>query len=413
MPATATRSTGVRFALLCGATLFEFVALGIYLSALPLFVTEELGASRSTVGLAVGGFSLTAVLLRPSVGRGIDRQGRRLFLAAAPAILVATSAGFVVTGAVPAVVVLRLLQGVAGACFYTAAATVATDLAPEGRRAEYLARFSLFLYGGLAIGPALGEAVVDAYGYGWTWTVAGAAAFASLAVALSLPETRPVGRDSDGVELAAVPRARAVGLARYLHPAAVGPGLVIITAAVGYTAITAFSSLYARHIGMSSSGPLYVTFAMSVIVVRLFAGRLADRHGRIAVALPGMALAAAGMGLLALQPAPALAFVGVGGFGAGFSLVFPALMALTVDRVPEAERGAAVGSFTVFFDIGSTTGSYAVGAVADRYGFGGGYGLPAVLCLIGLGILTRLGRRVRDEAATMADEAPLPEPSGA
>jgi MFS family permease len=188
---------------------------------------------------------------------------------------------------------------------------------------------------------------------------------------------------------------------------------------------------------MSSSGPLYTTFAVVVLAVRLVGGRLADRRGRIVVALPGMGLCVVGMAVLALQPAPALAFVGVAGFGAGFSLLFPALMALTVDRVADAERGAAVGSFTAFFDIGSTTGSFAVGAVSDRYGFGGGYGLPAVLGLVGLGILIRLGRQVRAESEAMpppwpngmpppwpngmpppwpngmGDEAPLPEPPGA
>lgn len=395
-------SVGPRFALLCGATLFQFTALGIYLSALPLFVTRELGASRAAVGLGIGAFSLTAVVLRPVVGRQIDRRGRRLFLSAAPAILLVTSVAFTAAEAVAAVVVLRLVQGVAGACFYTAAATVATDLAPEGRRAEYLARFSLFLYGGLAVGPAIGEAVIRHDGYRWTWLVAGGAALLSLAVALALPETAPAS---------ATPAQRTS--TRFLHPAALGPGVVILTAAVGYTAITGFSALYARRIGMSSSGPLYTTFAVVVLAVRLVAGRLADRRGRIAVALPGMGLCVAGMALLALQPAPALAFVGVAGFGAGFSLVFPALMALAVDRVDEAERGAAVGSFTAFFDIGSTTGSYAVGAVSDRFGFGGGFGLPAALCLLGMVVLARLGRRVRAENEAVVDETPLPEPSGA
>jgi MFS family permease len=368
------------------------------------------GGSRAAVGLGIGAFSLTAVVLRPLVGRGIDRRGRRLFLAAAPAIVLATSVAFTATEAVAAVVVLRLVQGVAGACFYTAAATVATDLAPEGRRAEYLARFSLFLYGGLAIGPALGEAMVQGNGYRWAWLTAAASAVVALGIALCLPETGRAAR----VAPAGVARARV----RFLHPAALGPGLVILTAAVGYTSITAFSALYARRIGMASSGPLYTTFAVVVIVVRLFAGRLADRRGRIAVALPGMGLCAGGMALLALQPEPALAFVGVAGFGAGFSLVFPALMALTVDRVPDAERGAAVGSFTAFFDVGSATGSYAVGAVSDRFGFGGGYGLPAGLCLVGTAVLARLGRRARAEStakaeAAIAAEAPLPEPSGA
>lgn len=401
-----TGSVGVRFALLCGATLFQFTTLGMYLAVLPLFVTGELGGSRSAVGLAVGAFSLSAVLLRPSVGREVDRRGRRLFLAAAPAILIVTSVGFVFVGAVPGAVALRLLQGVAGACFYTAAATVATDLAPEGRRAEYLARFSLFLYGGLAIGPALGEAVADSRGFDWTWAVAGAAAALSLLVCLVLPET-----GAPQAERGPVPTAR--GVARFVHPAAVGPGVVVVTAAIGYAAITGFSPLYARRIGMATSGPLYATFAVTVLVVRLVAGRLADHYGRVAVALPGMVLAAAGLAVLALEVSPALAFVGVACFGSGFSLLFPALMALTVDRVPDAERGAAVGSFTAFFDIGSSAGSYAVGSVADRFGFGGGYGLPAALCVVGTVVLARLGRRVRAEADAAADEAPLPEPSGA
>lgn len=409
MAVATTRSTGARFALLCAATLFQFVALGIYLSALPLFVTNELGGSRSAVGVAIGGFSLTAVLLRPSTGRGVDRRGRRPFLMAAPAILVVTSFGFVFVDAVPGVVVLRLLQGVAGACFYTAAATVATDLAPEGRRAEYLARFSLFLYGGMAVGPALGEAVISGAGYGWTWGAAAGAAAVSLGFALALPETQPPVADGGAAAAASVPGL----LGRFLHPAAVGPGLVIMTMAAGYAGITAFSALYARQIGMASSGPLYATFAVTILVVRLFAGTLADRRGRIVVAVPGIALGAVAMTLLAFEPTPALAFIGVAGFGAGFSLVFPALIALTVDRAPENERGAAVGSFTAFFDIGSTAGSYSIGAVADRYGFAGGYGLPAGLCVVGLVVLTRLGRRVRDEAAAVADEAPLPEPSGA
>jgi MFS family permease len=407
MAATVSRSVGVRFGLLCGATLFQFIAMGIFLSALPLFVTGELGGSRSQVGLAVGAFSLSAVLLRPSVGREIDRRGRRLFLVAAPLILMVTSAGFGLARAVPVAVLLRLGQGVAGACFYTAAATVATDLAPEGRRAEYLARFSLFLYGGLAIGPALGEAMVSSRGFGWTWAAAATSAAVSLAVALCLPETQ--SPDAGAAMAGGSPPG---GLARFLHPAAVGPGVVIITAAVGYTAITAYSPLYARRIGMATSGALYATFALTVLVIRLVSGRLADRYGRVAVALPGMMLAACGLTVLALQVSPTLAFVGVAGFGAGFSLVFPALMALTVDRVPERERGAAVGSFTAFFDIGSSTGGYAVGAVADHWGFGGAYGLPAGLCVVGAVVLARLGRKVRAEAEALADEAPLPEPSG-
>ncbi len=62
-----------RFRVLCLATFFHFVAMGVFLSGLPLFVDRELGGSKAAVGFAVGCFSITAVLTRPWVGRRVDR----------------------------------------------------------------------------------------------------------------------------------------------------------------------------------------------------------------------------------------------------------------------------------------------------------------------------------------------------
>lgn len=382
--------------------------MGIFLAALPLFITRDLGGSRTAVGLAVGAFSLSAVLLRPIIGRGTDRRGRRPFLSGGPVLLAVSSAGLFFAHAIAVVVALRLLQGVAGACFYTAGATVATDMAPPERRAEYISRFSLFLYGGFATGPALGEFLVGHSGFRAAWGVAGGAALAAAALTRFVPET-----------LAARPAATPgpTRRARFLHPAAFGPGFVVMNAAVGYVAISTFSPLYARHIGMDSSGPLYAVFALTVLAVRLFAGRLADRYGRTTVALPALLVGAGAFCLLALQPRPALAFAGVAAFGSAFALVFPALMALTVDRVSEPERGAALGSFTAFFDIGSSGGSYALGALADQWGFGAAFTLPAVLCVVGFICLLRIaGTRGRAAPAhTDADTRgieTLPEPAG-
>lgn len=383
------------FALLCGATLFQFVALGIFLGALPVFISDRFGGSRTQVGLAMASFSVSAVLLRPWVGRGLDRYGRRWFLVSAPLILIVSAAGLSVARSIPVVVFLRLFQGTAGAAFYTAAATVATDIAPFERRATYIARFSLFLYGGFAIGPSVAERLLHR-SFAAAWLAAALTATAAALLAVVLPETRP-GRPAQNP---ARPR-------RFLHRASVQPGLVLMTAAVGYSTITTFSALYARKIGMSS-GLLYLAFAGTVVGVRLFSGNLADRHGREAVARPGMAIAAAGLAVLAALPVPAAALLGVGLFGAGFALVFPALMALAADRVSDDERGEVLGSFTAFFDLGASSGAFAIGAVADRFGYAGAFATPSVLCLGGLALLLGSSRR----RGGPAPEVPLPEPAG-
>jgi MFS family permease len=397
-------SSRARFWLLCACTLFHFLSMGVFLSGLPLFVSRELDASKAAVGFAVGCFSLTAVISRPFIGRRIDRVGRRWFLRLAPVAIALTALGLLTANSLGAIVALRLLQGIAGAAFYTGAATVATDLAPEQQRAEYIARFSLFLYAGFAAGPAIGEALIETVDYDAAWIFATACGGIAAIIAAALPETRRA-RDAD--ETATIVRRR------WIHPVALAPGLVLLTIAVGYTAISSFAPLYARSIGMGSSGGLYVTFALTILLVRLVSGRLADTVGRSAIALPGCISGAAGMFLLAAVAHPAAAYVGVAFFGAGHALIFPALMAHTVDQVPEHERGEALGSFTACFDVGAATGGYLVGFVADHAGFRAAWATPGLLCLAGVAVvllLVRPGERAHD--ATRDHEWIGPEPAG-
>lgn len=382
--ATPTRT---RFLLLCGATFFHFLAMGIFLSGLPLFVSRELSGSKAAVGIAVGAFSITAVFSRPFVGRTMDAVGRAWFLRGAPVLIAVSAVGLLFAGSLWAVVALRLVQGLAGSSFYTSAATVATDLAPHEKRADYISRFSLFLYAGFAAGPALGEILIEWQSYAWAWWAAVASSAVAFTIAMNVPETRRPIADDQPV--------RAPAKRRWVHPAAIGPGLVLMTVAVGYTAISSFMPLYARSIGMGSSGALYAAFALTILAVRLVSGRLADRFGRAAVALPGLICGAVGMFLLAAIQVPAAVFVGVALFGAGHALIFPALMALTVDRVPDRERGEALGSFTACFDLGASTGGYLVGFVADAAGYRAAWAAPGFLCVLGIVALFFMARNHR------------------
>ena len=398
-------SSRARFWLLCGCTFFHFLSMGVFLSGLPLFVSRELGGSKAAVGFAVGCFSLTAVVARPWVGRRIDRFGRAWFLRLAPVLVAVTALGLLAADVLGAVIALRLLQGLSAAAFYTGAATVATDLAPEEQRAEYIARFSLFLYAGFATGPALGEFLIEAKTYSWAWLAAAGAAVVAASIAAVLPETKPA-EDDDAP-------ARPVTKRRWIHPAAIGPGMVLLTIAVGYTAISSFAPLYARSIGMGSSGGLYVTFALTILFVRLVSGKLADRFGRTAVALPGCISGAVGMLLIAAIPEPLVAYAGVAFFGAGHALIFPALMAHTVDQVPDYERGEALGSFTACFDVGASTGGYLVGYVADQAGFRAAWATPGIICLVGVVILLTVVRPTeRRGSGTRAGDLLEPEPAG-
>jgi MFS family permease len=396
-----TERAGGRFWALCAATFFEFVSLGMFLVTIPLLVTEKLDGSNRAAGLAVGSFAVTALLARPWIGRQLDHRGRKPFVLMAPLVLLISSIGLANAPSIGAVIGLRLFQGLAAAGFYTGAASMATDLAGTDRRAHFIARVSLFLYGGFTVGPNLAEWLIDAKSFGWAWAAAATSAAISAGFVMLVPETAP-SRPADAPVL--------MGRARILHPAAVGPGVVLLGAAVGYTTITAFSALFARDIGMKSSGAMFAAFAVTILGVRIVSGRLADRYGRFRTAFPGLLAGATGLAILATVPKPWLALIGVALYGAGFAFLFPALMALAADRAPEEERGAALGTFTAFFDVATATSGAIIGAIVDARGFGTAWAVTSVLCLLSAALLVRLHVRERGEGS--ADDTPLPEPAG-
>lgn len=359
--------------LVCLSALGTFLAQGLLFPSLPRLLVEELGTTKRTAGLIMTAASLSALLSRPWTGQFIDRRGRRPFLILGPLLTMVSGLGLLAARSVPQLLALRLLQGLAGAMFYGAASASVTDVAPNDRRATYLARYSLFFYVGFATGPALAELLISTRGFDAVWVAVALSTFAGAMLALFIPET--------GQKQTAAPRMRMRD--RFFHPAAVRPGMVYFCVGVGWTAVGTFLALYATNIGMSSSGGLFVALSASVMVTRSIAGSLADRLGRRAVAIPCALACAAGLALLATFRSPGPAFVAVVVFGGGFAGIFPTLLAMVVDHAPPSERGQAMGSFNLFFDIGAPLGGYLTGALIDWSGYGAGFGAMAVVALAG------------------------------
>ncbi len=73
----ATRLFTPAFAMLTVVNLAYFTAAGMVLFATPFLVTGPLMSSTAAVGLVIGSFSIATLLVRPYIGRIVDRVGRR------------------------------------------------------------------------------------------------------------------------------------------------------------------------------------------------------------------------------------------------------------------------------------------------------------------------------------------------
>ena len=78
--------------------------------------------------------------------------------------------------------------------------------------------------------------------------------------------------------------------------------------------------------------------------------------------------------------------------GAGFSLLFPSLALVVVNRVPIERRGVAMGTFTAFFDLGMGLSGPLTGAAAAVGGYSAAFVLAAACALGTVTVALSLGR---------------------
>jgi predicted MFS family arabinose efflux permease len=67
--------------------------------------------------------------------------------------------------------------------------------------------------------------------------------------------------------------------------------------------------------------------------------------------------------------------------GAAFSLLYPSLSLIVVSNISDQRRGAALGTFTAFFDAGVGLGAPLAGAMAALTSYEGAFFLSAAIAL--------------------------------
>jgi MFS family permease len=401
-PPTRGRLVTPAFAFVTASGLAYFIGLGSLIPVLPLYVEQDLEGTAVAVGVAVGAFALTAAALRPVVGRIGDIRGRRLLIMGGALIVGFSVVCYGVVENLAWLVGMRLLSGIGEAAVFVGAATAAQDLAPPDRRGEAASYFSISIYGGLAIGPVLGETVRHATGPGVVWLMSAGWCVVAALLALGVPADLGRATPPDGEP------ARPAGswLRRYLHPTALGPGVVLALATTGFAAFATFVPLYVDEIGLRTSGTVFALYSGLVLAVRVFGAQLPDRLGPVGGSSIALATQAAGFVVLAAWPSVAGLYTGAVIYALGVALLFPALMRLVVDRAPATERSHAVATFTLFFDVSQGLGAAVLGGLVALGGERAAFAASGVLAALGVLILRRW-------VAPRATVAPAMQPAGA
>jgi MFS transporter, DHA1 family, multidrug resistance protein len=376
-----------RYVVILGAlSAFAPLSIDMYLPALPA-MARDLHTSAAAAQL-----SLTACLIGLAAGQLLagplsDARGRRGPLLAGVAAYTVASALCIAAPGIWVLLVLRLIQGLAGAAGISIARAVVRDLYDGTEMARFYALLLIVSSAAPIIAPIIGAQLLHFTSWRGVFAVLALAGGALLAaVATGLPETLPPDRRRTGGARATLRAGRSLLADRQFGGYTLASGLGI-GAMFAYISGSPFVLQAKFGVSPQLFSLIFAVNGLGIIVAGQVSRQLAGRVTLRALLSAGLTGSAAG-GAVLLAAAVA---------GTGLPLILPALfvMVSSVGLIQPNATALALDGHAQ--DAGSASGvlgtvQYAIGAVtAPLVGVAGPHTvLPMAIVICVLGVSARL-----------------------
>ena len=341
---------------------FYWLAQYIYVPTFSVYAQRR-GASLDVVGLAVGAYGLSQLLLRLPLGLASDRWGRRKPFIVAGLILTGGSCLILAWAPTPAWLFWgRALAGVAGSGWVASTVLYASYFEPE--QALWASGLVTFVaVAGQTVAMGIGGSLADLGGWLAPFYVGVLASLTGLVFMIGVADERVIQQHPLNWRTLGHTAARPAILATSAI-AAVGQYLSQATT-YGFVPLYAADTLGASATALGALATLtLVPYTLASLGSAAVARRMTPRRALI------LGLIVAGLGTAAVPMSPSLAVLaGVRvAFGLGSGLIYPIAMGLSIAAVPAEERALAMGIFQALYAVGMFAGPTASGFLARAIG---------------------------------------------
>ncbi|SFB43521.1 Predicted arabinose efflux permease, MFS family [Cohnella sp. OV330] len=367
------------------ATLLYWATMYIYVPILTPFL-EDRGLPLGTIGLIVGSYGLTQVLIRFPLGLYSDRLSRRKpFLFAGMAAGLLSCALFLYVGGWAGPLSGRLVAGICASTWVPFTVLYASYY-PPAQSGKAMSTLSF-----LTVVGQLGGMTLSGYLAGsGDWNAAFAAgiviAAAGGALVAFVREPRIAPAADTNVERSVVETSKRPTLAilRESRQLQIVSLLSLLAHCVLFITMFGFTPLQAVEFGAGKNGltVLVVSFMVPHALVSLWTGRyIAPRFGTRRVLLCGFLLAAVCTALIPFSGSfvGLLATQAVNGVAQG--LYLPLLLGLAIKDIRPSERATAMGFYQSVYAVGMFAGPYLAGWLNAGGGLKAGFGFGAAIAV--------------------------------
>jgi MFS family permease len=385
-----------------------FAGFHMLLPTVPLLATE-MGGSSTEVGLIAGIFVFSSVITRLFANALIQALGFRACLLAGIAISFVSVLLYPLAGSVETLLWIRLVHGAGfgiGTTFYV---SLVMEFIPAGRRGEGLGYFGLATTVAMAVAPASGLWIIEAFGFTPMFLLSATCEILSfLALSMcSMPASldRPaVDTEKADAAAEAASRTTTSWTATFVEKGTSRAALMTVLFGAAYGSVLNFVAVYAQEMQSSFAGMFFVIATTCIFVARLGTAKAYDLKGPAWVIAPGAVVMGTGLTVLALGSSTAMFLSAAALYGAGVGMLFPALQAETLSPVAPHRRSAASATFSNALDTGLGGGSVVLGLFAESAGLSAAYLVATGCCVAVLAALFAGGREVRELVPSVEEQ---------
>lgn len=328
------------FKVLVASALIENIAFGLIIPYLAIYMVQDLRISETLAGVALAGYTLSAIPGMIFGGMLADRFGRRPVLLMSLGLMSITMAMYFLAQNFMTLFAIILVDSFVGSLYMPAANAMVADVIPSKDRPQAYSTIRIAWNIGLFVGPAIGIAIVSTGSIRELFLFGSVILFGAFLMNIRfIPETKPKGIVSEEVTLR---NTLAVAKNRPFL------ALCLLTGSLwGFLSqwMSVLQIYVTEDLGFSNSIPglLFSVNAVMVVTLQLWVTSKMVKWRRSAVLMTGQLIASAGFSMLFfVNDLPALLGCIVV-MTVGEIIYMSIVSALIADMSPEMERGQYMG----------------------------------------------------------------------
>lgn len=360
------------------ANFLAYLSFMLIVPLMPLYLSETFGADKQTIGIALAGYTVMALMIRPFSGYVVDSFPRKTVLLICNFLFMSLFLGYVAAGSLTLFAIFRTLHGAPFGAFTVAASTVAIDVLPSSRRTEGIGYYGLSNNLATALGPVIAVYLLD-----WldgNYRILFLLSFIVALVGLGLSASVNTPKKEFNKEK------RVISLDRFFLMKGWREAISISCFAFSYGVLSTYVAIYGKQdLGITAGTGLFFTFfALGLIISRL-TGAKALRENRVNHnAAVGSVLACIGFAIFAAVQNHVGYYLAPFVIGLGNGHMYPAFQNMFINLATNAQRGTANSSILTSWDAGVGLGVLLGGVFAQHAGYHSAFWAAVAVNVLGV-----------------------------